>query len=663
MMKNLSKNVLLDILFVAILLLLSLFLISFYFHAETINTGYPDWIVHAFRIKSIQESGLLSWTHVWSNGISLWRSYQFVPHYLTLIVISLFHVSITRGMVLMTIGAFIFLHISMYVSLRLLKFSPITAFICAILSFDIAQYWGGVSDYSLLFGFTFFPWIIYAWVTYYTGKIQYIFPYIAGIVFYIHPMLGFSTAALWILTIIFFSKTFFSFSTFLQMVIFLSSSSIFWFPLVHKTSYEYTSPVFANKYFLNLVLAGYKYYGLSLFLLFCLGISSAMMFMLKKSQFQWSKALYIFACLYFFLIVIGLSIDLPKAIDQLQFSRGATLIGIAIIFVFAPVLEKLQNIRSRALKGVLLFFVCLIITEGIWFTSIYSPLPGKNFTEPISSFEKLNPQRSLTDSHVWTSDIGLTSYYASSAYHFPYSYMGHLESNQLSPRLSPLILYQANLNVIPYANLLRLNDYFKLAGVRYIFFDESSPFVTSIQQSDKQIYTDQGIIKNGDSMYHLFTVPWDVKNAAVINPIDKNQMKAFPFTLELTEVNDQIALDEYVKKFVRVLYKPENISLPISYPTQDSLMIPVPKNRSSDMIYVNESFDSGWKGYFQGKQVSLKPVGPNFTLANLHNTTDTGVLVLQHFWPRSFYISVFLIFLIPMEIVLIRSMQTVFFTV
>lgn len=641
-----------DLFFLAILGVLSYFLISFYAKFPYINTGYPDWVVHAFRIKSLEDFGMISWTHVWSNGISLWRAYQFFPHYMTLAVVKLFDVSVVRGMVLITIGLFIALRFFMYLALRCLHFSPITAFVGAVLSLDIAQYWGGVSDFSLMFGFVFFPLMILGWVKYYEGKIQYLFPYFVGLSFYMHIILGYTSMALWAMAVIFSSRKIFSFSVVVQFFIILATSSLFWLPIIHKASYEYTSPVFANKYFLNLTLSGYQYYGLSLVILLCLAACTALIFIPLRKEYRYAKILFLFMSLFFLLVVVGLTYDLPRAIAQLQFTRGATLIGIGVIFSFAPIVEYLRTISSSVIKGVLLFLLCLVITEGMWFTSIYSPAPSQELSEPVSGYLQQNPQRKFTDGAVWTSALGPSSYYAPNRARFPYSYMGHLDSNQVSPRISPLVLYSPFSDQIPYANIVRLNDYFKITGVKYIFFDNDSPFTRTVLSSEQQIYKDGGEFKVQDATYHFFEVPWEVKNAILINPSHVTALKPFPTSLELSETGDQIKLDDYVKKFLQTLSQSDNQTLHMTYPTQESLAVAIPANRDSHFVYMNESFDSGWKAYFNNQQVKLQAVGPNYMLAQLQNTSAKGILYFQHSWPVSFYISWYCILLIPLEIAL-----------
>lgn len=652
-----------DAVFLVFITALSLFHIQFFLKAQYINTTYPDWIVHAYRIKSLSSNGLLSWSHMWANGISLWKSYQFIPHFLTLGLIKLLHISVTRGMVIATIILFFLLRYFIYFFLRVLKYQPLTACISTILSFDIAQYWGGVNDYSLLFGFTFFPVILFLWVRYFKGSMTYLFPYIAGLTFYIHPILGYSSIGLWFLAIIFSDRKTFSFSHCIQFIIILCASSLWWFPLVSKTSFIYSNGNFQNKYFLGLVLASYQYLGLSLFLFICFGVSCVRMFMPIKKPFIWTRVLFVYACLYFILTVIGISLDLPKTLDALQYTRGMTLIGIAIIFVFTPVIEYISKITSVALRGGVVLVICLITIEGLWFTSIYSPTPSTLPLDAVSAYITQHPNKDITDGRIWTSTIGPSSYEDPSNIRFPYSYMGHLEPNQVSPRISPLILYFPYRDTVPMSNIERLNTYFKLSGVKYIFFEENSPFTKTILASKPAIYKDLGHITTPDTIYHGFQVPWDVRNAVLINDKDTSQMKTFPLNLELSDANDQLQLDNYAEAYTNIVYKSNNFSVPVTYTSQDSMQVVIPESRKSNLLYINESYDPNWKAYFHNKEVRILPSGPNFMVVNLGNQMESGIIVMKHFWPISFYVSLFLIFIIPLEILLLHTIYQLFFNI
>lgn len=647
-----SKNLFLDILYLCGLSLLSAYLISFYFNAQNINVTYPDWLVQAFRVKELQLNGFTSWTHTWSNGINLWKSYQFIPHYLTLEVVNILHIGITRAMIILVIAQFILLRLITYISARVLKFSPTTALAGALATFSISYFWKAVGDYSLLFTFTFYPIMIVFWVNYVSGKLQNFYPFLSGLLFYIHPMLAITSFAMWAVAQLFTNKKILSLRVLLQFALFLAGSALFWSPLIFKNGYSSSSTYLATKEFLQVALDPLPFYGLSISLLcfFFAGLIQQIFPVNKK--FSWVKIFYIFVFLYFLLVYIGVNVDLPGFIDQFQYSRAVGLIGIGIIFSILPMTEKILAKNNLLLRTGIATLLTLIVVEGIWITSLYSPSVLKSTADPVSTAKNQLSLR-MTQERVWTPTIDLSSYYASSQkIGFPTSYMAHLESNQLPERLDQLITYRPFLNTIPFSEIDRINDYFMLTGVHYVFLDESSPFISVLSNPQSQYkYIGRVVISSG--VYRVFQVPWSVRNAVVINPRIQSSMLAFPTSLQMNNPNDQIALDNYVKTFSDTIYDKSNTPLSVSYPTEETIEITIPKNRNSNLVFINESYDSSWDANFNNTKQQIKPIGPNFMAIKL-NSGDEGVLFLKHRQTPIFYGSIWLILIAALFIVSIN---------
>jgi len=641
-----SKTILIDILFSALIVIVSLALISFYFPAQNLNVTYPDWMIQAFRIKTLELFGPISWTHMWSNGIDMWKSYQFVPHLITLGIVKLFNVDVPRAMVLMVIGQFVLLRVVVYVVARLLKFSPFTALFASLITLSIAYFWKAVGDYSLLFSFTFFPVILYLWVKYVEGKVQWLYPYIAGLMFYIHPILGMTSFGMWAISQFFIGVQIFSRRTFLQLFLFLLSSSLFWVPLVYKQSYTNSTVYLATKEFLQVSLSPFPYFGLSVTLLLFFCIALAQLFFPVQRKFKWVKILGIFVALYFGLIYIGTHISLPNFINKFQYTRGIGLIGLGIVFCTLPFIEYLQKNKSLFVKGLLVASLTVAVVEGMWITSYYSPDVLTATADPVTTFfqkNNINPE----ESRVWTPSIELSSYYgAQSQLRLPTSYMAHLESNHLPERLNQLITYRPFLSQIPTSELQRINDYFMVTGIKYVFLEEGSPFISVLKDKTSGYkHVDQIVVPGG--LYEVFETPWDVKNSVLLSESSKDSLSEFPNTMKFNQTADQISLDNKVKDLNNVLNDPNNQTLPLSYPTQESLAITLPSNNTNQYVFINESFDKQWKAYVNGTEQEIAPVGPNFMLVKLQNPQSGGTLQLRHSWPTYYYYLIFAIPVIP----------------
>lgn len=641
-----------DIFFVSLLIFVSLILINFYFSGSLLNTGYSDWLAQAFKVKQLETYGLQPWTHSWANGVNIWRAYQFIPHIITLLFSQFFNVSITRAMVLLTITQFVLLRIFIYFALRYLKVSPIASFLCSIISFDIPHYWKAVGDYSYLFGVTVFPLTLLLWIQYFKGKIQYFFPFLAGISFYLHPVLAIYSFFLWVVGIVFSSRKVLTLSTFFQFIIFLISSSIFWLPITFfKQPYAYTNSTFSSLDWFQKAIYPYSYFGLSLFIFGYAFLTGIFILFFAKHTKAWMRPLFLFTTLMIGLVIVGNSTQLPRFITQTQVVRGIIILGIMLIFSFAPVLDYLLKTKFMIIKILTAVIFSLMFVESINFTSNYAPTPFKDYDDPVLAFSKTGPNFANETHRVWSPRIDASSYYAPSNIFLADSYNGHLDSNPIPARLNMLINYQPFNKEVPVSNLDRLENYFKVTGTEYLFFDEVSAFTKTLSE-DKKTYINLGQIELPYSAFHVFKVPWVVRNAVIIDESLSDQLNHFPFTLNIDNSIDQLNFDEYIKKFSKIIYDERNTILSITYPSQTSLKINIPAGRNSNLIYINESYDTNWKAYFNNQQQPIRPIGPNYMLVSLSSKNKSGTLILENTWPSYFYFSLVLIAMLPTAIII-----------
>lgn len=542
-------------------------------------------------------------------------------------------------MVIISITAFFLFRFFIYFPLRVLRISPISAFLCTLISFDIPNYWKAMGDYSLLFGVTLFPLIILLWIQFFKGKLQYFFPFLGGLLFYIHPILAIYTFFLLIGAIFLSDKKVISVNRVIQIIIFAISSSIFWTPLLFKQPYQYTNSFFSTVGYFNLQISPMNYFGLSLFVFILIGITFLANIILRKHSYYWMWPLFCISCISLGLIIVGNSIQLPTFLTILQIVRGLTLIGTMFIFSFGPIFDLLINNKVFLFKIALSIGFSLIIIEAIDFTSQYASSPLTKFDEPVSNYSYLHPSFALETHRIWSPFIDATSLYTNKNTFLVGSYNEHLDPNPVPARLITLMNYSPFDREVPKANLDRLNDYFKVTGTDYFFFDESSPFTKTFSRINQQ-YINLGRIELPYGIFHVFRTSWHPRNAVMIDKSLETQLTHFPFSLNIDTIDGQLKLDDYISNFATTVYNRENIPLSISYPSETTLDVQVPSNRSSNLIYVNESFDTDWHAVFNGNEEPITPIGPNYMLVRLDNLNQGGVLHLQNKWPNYFYYSI-----------------------
>lgn len=664
MLKNRILTFILDLVFLIIICAFSYFLIRFYQDANFIKTGYADWIVHGFRVKSIDQIGFTSWNHMWSNGANIWKGYQFIPHIITLGIVKLFHVGYLRAMVLLTIIFFCLLHIQIYIISRFLGARPIVSFIASIISVSIGQFWGNINDYSLFIGVSFSPLLIFLWVLYQKKKIGIIFPFIVGLSFCIHPILGFYFSMLLIFTYFFSDKKIKSLNFLLEIAVFLAGSSLFWAPLIFKDGYSYTDPEVLSIGFLSQQVKAYGWLGTSLSIIILYLVNWLQIFFDEKIFPRWSKILLVYVLIMFAFIYIGINVSLPPFFYVFQHTRGMGILGIVIILTSIPLLNKILEIKNFIFLGFLLIIFSLAFVESVWIASTYSANPGKYLEDPLQKYVKLHKNSDILTSRIWAGNIDTTSYISPQTVRISYDYIGHLEPNMIPPRLISLIYYQPYGDYIPPIAMNRISNYFKLTGTKYMFFDDTSVFTKSFLNRDYSYgYKNLGQITLTDSLWHAFQVPWRPIESAVLTNNQLSRLSLFPSKLNFSNPKDQLKMDELIQSMANVIYSKETIPLTPKYPGPEDITINIPVINSNVMlnsfqhlneipkqvrddglryVYINESYSNSWTAVINGQAAKVSPIGPYYMLITMPKNVS-GVLYMHHYWPLSYHIAVVLL--------------------
>ncbi len=655
---KLLRSFALDFFCVGIILFLSLSLISFYFSATYINTEYEDWMVHAFRAKFIQEYGFISWTHLWSNGINVLAAYQFIPHLITIATSIIFNVTIPRAMVIVTITIFTLLHLETYGFLRLLKFSRLGALTAALLTFSLTQYWSGVGDYSLQFAFLFFPPMIYLWARS-TKQNSFSYPFLVGFSFYIHPILAFFSGSLFVLGLFISKRKIISLHTFIEVMIIILSSALFWYPIIFKDSFVYREAFLVNKDRLGIILNSYPFYGLSLGTFFIFFLSIVLSFKTLLHEHSWIKKLVFFNGVILILAILSARITLPPFLTEFQFTRGMVLLGISMAFTAPLIIDSLIS-KQGVFKYLTWLFILLITIEALINISSFSPRPGPNSEDIISA--KFNQDSDFfKNKRIFVNEIGNASYFNMDRIRLPYSWMSHFDSNPVSPRLGALIIYSlyTGESQIPFTSMKRIDDYIKVSATDYVVFDSFSPFSKSLKNKVYDLgYESVDQITTSDGQYDVFEPESPARNAVIVDPTFSNQMNHFPFDLDFSDNNNFIEFDNYVHNFANIIYSEKNVPIAVKYPDQESISINIPEDRPSNMIYIAESYGKSWKAEFNGVSSEIKPVGPNFMMVTLPSNSS-GTLKMKHSWPSSMIYILAVVIIIPFLILVNWLIRTV----
>ena len=163
---------------------------------EFLTTGeylplfWGDWVSHAYRSQFVQEHGLATWDHNWSGGISLFETYQFMPHVITAIVSSTFEVSIGRTMLLLEGVLLIWVRVSGYVVARAMRLPVAAAAFAGVVTFGVNNYAAEVLSYAALWGLALVPVLFFLIYRYAERPAIYPIAVATGLGMYVHPHLA-----------------------------------------------------------------------------------------------------------------------------------------------------------------------------------------------------------------------------------------------------------------------------------------------------------------------------------------------------------------------------------------------------------------------------------------------------------------------------------------
>lgn len=630
-MKNIASSIIDSFLMICIGLF-AVYLLFPYIHAEHLNTEYPDWYVHAFRIRLLQEHGFSSWSHIWSNGISLWTAYQFAIHYLTFGIATITSASVPRAMVLIVLILTVMYGIFQYVSMRLLPVSRRAALTATLLAFTISQYYVAIRDYSILLGFAVYPLIIILWKKYLDGKCTFLFPYICGLLFYIHPIVALFSFGLYIISFFSHNRKLLSPQTPIQILFFTGASALFWYPVAFHPGYA--NPILSGPAFLNLVLLPRELYGIS-WIVYGLFVICVLCFLVPGfSRPRWWSMLTIYTAIWILLVYAGLSDNVPRILSQFQFTRGMVFIGINIVFLCAYLFDRMIKSSSLTVQASMAALATIAMVRAVWFATLYAPPVRTELPDQLAPFVETLPE--LKGARVWPFDIGSSSFTSGGTVLFPVSYAAHRDANPLSQRLIQLGMYDPHMKTGTPKNLERFDAYLRVSATPYVLFDSYAPVGNGLEELYGYEKIGTQTIDNVE--FFVRRAPWISTGATLIDQSLTGQFEPFPPEAHIESIQGQTLTDDHVIRLSNVLSDEKNRQVAIQYPTEETMYVFIPEDTTQTNLFIAETYDENWRAFVDNKQLTLNPAGPNYMMVDLEKNTGKATVVLIHSWPLWFHI-------------------------
>ena len=626
-----------ELLSLAAIVAVGWFLIGYYTKAEFLQTGYPDWMYHAFRIRDIQQYGIASWDHVWSNGLNHWRAFQYVEHVLTLLVANIWGFSITHAMLWVSVVVFILIRVFIYAILRFLHVTPLIALLVAIVSYEPSQQWVAVADFSIFVALIIVPLYLWLWIVTLRDKnlkTLYILAACSGASWSVHPVLGYSFTGMLLVLILANNAKRYPWKLTGTVAIFALSLLPFALPYL-SSGYIVNNPLSGTRQFLERLLISDGYFGLSRTYFILLGVSWAIFLLKSEESPRWAKLLLFYCTLYLSIIYFGQLGYYPIIINKLQIPRAIPVIAILLSFCFAAFLYTFSiGMRSKMKTTVFLILMAVSISQSIDTASRYSGALVNSMQDAVSLYfsDQDAPQGS-----IYYKDFIYPSYFEKARLRFVTSY--NRFPNPYPVRFNTLMKTDISYTGATDHQINLIDDYSTVLGVEYIFVPKLSPLVPGLtaDRGDIQASFEQvGEVELSSEVFSVLRSRRPIANAYVFESDRTAELLRFEDIAKPTlNATSYESWDEEVHRVAELIRSGDLKPIALSFGWPDRLEVDGSSFGSFQhpAVLINQSYDAGWH-VENSDDVRIEPTNLRFMyLSTLPGESLPQTIQLKNSWP------------------------------
>lgn len=608
-------------------------LIGYYVNFEYLATGYQDWIYHSFRIRSILEQGIVSWDHIWSNGINYWRAYQYLPHVAVIGIMAAFQLSIGKAMLVTSVAVFLVARVALYILLRGLGVSPLVALVAAMCTYLFPQQWIVLKDFSMFVSILFVYPFLYFWIGSFSDRRHlHVATALAGFFWSIHPVLGYTLSGLLFFGLIAGEKRKELWLLFRVTALFLLSSAAFSVPYL-TVKYKFVNPIFASPQFLkDTILSDYFGFGLSFMLLF--GLAGGALFFFGHRFPQWSKVLYLYCALFLFLIRIGQENYLPNIINQLQISRALIIIALLLAVCFGIFFSRIiVSWRSKFTTSILLVVSVFFAANSTIVAQVYSgqPIPAE-LKNTVAEYFSHYP---LPTGGVYVANVSEASFFAPSGIRYATSYNEHLQPHPYSTRFHNLVRTDAAYAVITEKQKTLIANYTLVLGIEYLFLPAYSPLIRGLTQGEGARFEVVGDVTGTGESFTVIRSRQQIAHAYAFEESEKQLLLRFNELPKPTLATASYTpWDDEVARIAELIREGRLRPLPVGYPSAETVLIDLgglPFREPA--VFITESADPDWR--VEAADASIAATSLRFMVVEGRGSKSLpDELRLIHAWPK-----------------------------
>ncbi|MCH7580211.1 MAG: hypothetical protein IIB22_08205 [Chloroflexi bacterium] len=590
---------------------------------------WGDWVQHAYRTRFIQEHGLATWDHNWSGGISLFQTYQFVPHVITAIVSSTFEASIGRTMLLLEGVLLIWLRVSGYVVARAMRLPVAAAAFAGVITFGINNYAGEVLSYAALWGLALVPVLFFLIYRYAERPAIYPIAVATGIGMYVHPHLALVGTVLLLAAFVMRPLTKERTMRFtLQAALVVLASAFFWVPALLSARPPMQDPASADPAFIRGILAGGVdlFSGLVWVLIPIIAASFAIFW--KTLRLEPFKYVAIFAALVLFLIGVSYAGVGPERVRLMQSVRLISVLPLAIGLMGAlamdaatrhegPIRRWQPTASLFGLGAALVLFVPLFM-----FAENHPYRPANFGRDPIQEWFSENQDE--INGRVWLGDLPTALYTYRNFDEFQ-AVMSHHPAGDWSLLARPI---QEGV-IIGEPPLGTTEMYLKAMATTHLVVESGGAFSRLVEADAVRSESYRVVQRFPESGTLVYQMPWDPMYAFLTEAAGLPEIEVAAERYKTPD--ERRRRDEQVATYAELAYSTAVTSVEVEYPSPTTMRASLGGLSRDQYLVIAENWDRAWEAETEdGRRLALERYGPNYIRVDVSELEGDVTIELRH---------------------------------
>ena len=609
---------------------------AFAIDGDLLTTGdYPsgewgEWLGHAYRIQVVQEHGLSTWDHAWTGGISLFQTYQFVPHVVTGWSAELAGGSVGRTMLVLEVFLLFWIRCSGYAAARLLGLSRVASLIAGVLTFGSFNYSAEVLSFTTLWGLALVPLLLIAAWRNQDGPQAYVVALFVGLSVYVHPHAAVSGAVALIAVSLSRPPEWKNLSRLtLQGFVVVLATSFYWIPALFSSKPTMQDPASADVDFLRRIFEANVDRVNDLVWLIVPIIMVTIVLFRHTARKPLLRYVVAFLTITLFLVAVSYAGVGTETIRLMQNVRLINLMPLGVGLMGALAADAaLRDLPQLGRRGLLVPIGLVLLAAGLFvpmvrFSADRGYEPAEFGPDALGAwFEENNYGQ---PGRIWL-DGAQTPWYTFQSVGELHSARSAFVQGDWSLLARPL---QEGI-LVGNSDWQVTEDYLRAMAVSYILVADHTAAGRGLGPDGPQAGRYEEVLRfETFPPLSLYRMPW-APVVGFVSDADKVPALDFPDTRYANE-QDRALRDRLTHEYAELAYSARVTPVKVTYPSPTRMTVVLPRLTAGQDLVVAENWDRAWKAETaDGRGVSLERYGPNYIRVDVSELEGNVTIELHH---------------------------------